>query len=69
MKKRDAGKEKMRKMAAWSTKLLEETASKQECEDTKELVQWRSISQKGMWKEPCGTVGEEVLEKYKVDEA
>ena len=35
------------------------------CEDTKEMVQWRSISQEGihvLWKELSGAMEEEVLE-------
>ena len=60
MKKRDASKEKKRKIASWSTKMLEETANRPECEDTEEMVQWRTISQEGtdwLWKELCGTLG------------
>ena len=36
------------------------------------MVQWRSTSQEDidvLWKELCGNMEEEVLEKYKVDEA
>ena len=65
-------KEKKRKRTAWSTRMLEETAHRQECEDTEEIVLCRSISQDcvdGLWKELCGTLEEGVLEKYKVDEA
>ena len=38
-----------------------------EHKQAEEMVQWRSISQEernNMWKELCGTVEEEVLEKY-----
>ena len=55
-----------------STLMIEEIANNQECQDTKDMVQWRSTSQEGIdgtWKELCGTVEEEVLEKCKVDEA
>ena len=38
MKKRDAGTEKKRKTACWSTKTLEETVNRQECEDTNGAV-------------------------------
>ena len=72
MKKWDAGKEEERKIASRSPKMLEETASRQECEDTNEMVQWRSVCQQGidgLWRELCGTTEEEVLEKYKVDGA
>ena len=55
LKKTDAGKEKKRKIAGWSTKMLK-TATRHECEDTKEMVQWRSID--GLWKELCGTMEE-----------
>ena len=44
----------------------------EECEDAEGVVRWRSISQEGsdeLWKELCGTMAEEVLEKYEVDEA
>ena len=61
MHKRDAGKEKKRKTAGWFTMMLEETANRQDYEDTKEMVQWRSISQEGidgLWKEQCGTMEE-----------
>ena len=56
IKKRDTCKEKKRMIAA----------SKQECEDTKDLVQWRSISQeKAGFERSCA----EVSEKYNMDEA
>ena len=65
-RKREAGREKENKIAVWSTKGLEETANRQ---DTKEMVQWRSISEEcidELWKELCGTT-EEVSENYNVD--
>ena len=46
--------------------------SRQEPEDTEEMMQWRSISQDGineLWTELSGNPEEEVLEKYKVEEA
>ena len=49
--------------------MLEERASRQEYEDTEELMQWRSISQdctNELWKELRGSEEEKVLEKYKV---
>ena len=48
VKKADAGKEKKRMIAGWSTKMLKETANRQECQDTEEMVQWRHISQEGI---------------------
>ena len=51
--------------------MLEEVKSKREFEDTKEMVQWRSITQKevdNQWKELCGAMEEEVLDNYKGDE-
>ena len=50
----------------------EEAANMEECEDAEGVVRWRSISQEGsdeLWKELCGTMAEEVWEKYEVDEA
>ena len=53
--------------------MVEETANRMECEDTKEMVQWRSITQEGiieLWKELCGNMEEEeVMEEYRVDGA
>ena len=72
MKKRDAGKEEKRKMAGWSTKVLEESAKRQESEHTKELEQWRNNSQEGvdgLEKELRGTMKEEVWVKSTVDVA
>ena len=39
----------------------------QQCEDTEDMVQWRSTSQEcinDLWKELCRKVEEEALEKY-----
>ena len=50
---------------------MEEAANKPESEDTEEIVLWRSINQEDtddLWKELCGQMEEEVLEKYKVEE-
>ena len=38
-KRRDAGM-----IAGWSTQRLNETASRRDCEDNEEMVQWRRIS-------------------------
>ena len=62
MKKRDAGQEKREESR--STKKMVETANRQEFEDTEEIVQLRSICQKGiegLGKELCGTLEEDVL--------
>ena len=48
MRKKEVGQGRENKIAGWSTKMLEETANGQECEETKEMVQWRSISQEGI---------------------
>ena len=40
--------------------MLEEVASKQEYEDTEEMIKWRNINQEGvdaLWKELCGKLG------------
>ena len=53
-RKKTAQQERGRKISSWSTKMLEEVASKQECEDTEEMVHWRNISQEDineLWKE------------------
>ena len=50
---------------------MEEKTSKREFKDTEDMVQWKSINQEGLdnlWKELCGTMEEEVPEKYKVYE-
>ena len=72
MKRREAqvenGKEKV---VGWSTKVLEEVTSKRDIEEMGEMVQWKSINQEevhNLWKELCGKIQEEVLEKYKVEE-
>ena len=55
--------EETRKIAGWSTKMLEKNACMQEFEDTQEMRQWRNISPEGideMWKELCGKIEEEV---------
>ena len=65
-------KKKEKKVAGWSTKMIKEVASKQEFEDTEEMVQWRSISEEDMhelWTALCRRMEEEVLEKYKAEEA
>ena len=70
--KREAGAVKKKKLAGWSTKMLEDVADRQGFEDTEEMVQWRSIGQervKDLWKELSGKMEEEVLAKYKVEEA
>ena len=68
MDKKAAKKEKKRKIAGWSTKMLEEVRSKQENEDTEDTMQRGHMSQEGIrevWKELNGKMEEEVLEKYK----
>ena len=70
-KKMEAGKDTKRKIAGWSTKMLEEVANRQDYEDTEERRQRRHIRQEGtneLWKELCGKMEEEVLEKCKVEE-
>ena len=70
-KKMEAGKETKRKIAGWSAKMLEDVANRQDYEDTEERRQRRHIRQEGtneLWKELCGKMEEEVLEKYKVEE-
>ena len=50
---------------------MEEKTSNRENKDTDEIVQWRTIIQEETnhrWKELFGTMEEEVLEKYKVEE-
>ena len=62
---------RQRKVAVWSAKMLEEVANRQDYEDTEERRQRRHIRQEGtneLWKELCGKMEEEVLEKYKVEE-
>ena len=67
VRKREAGKGKIRKIAGWSTKILEEDANRHSYEDTEETVQWRCISQEciaaRLWKELRGNVELDVLEK------
>ena len=56
MKRRDAGTEKKKEVAGWSTNRLEELANRQALKDTHEMVQWRSISQEGindLWEQHC----------------
>ena len=48
MRKKEVGQGRENIIAGWSTKMLEETANGQDCEETKEMVQWRSISQEGI---------------------
>ena len=71
MEKKAANKEKKRKIAGWSTKMLEKIPSRQEeHEHTEEMMQSRKTSQEGLdelWKELCATVEEEVLEKCKAE--
>ena len=46
MKDKEPMKEmKKTKVAGWSTEKMDEKASKQECKDAEEMVQWRSINQ------------------------
>ena len=48
--------------------MLEKEANRQEYRD---MIQWRNISQDGineLWKEFCGKMEEEVLEKYRAVE-
>ena len=47
MKKRDAGTEKKRKTSCWSTKTLEESVNRQECEDTNGAVAKRVLTHYG----------------------
>ena len=64
-----AGAEKkmmMKKVAGWSTKMLEEVTSRHEVE------QWRSINQEavdGLWQELSGKWRRRFWEKYKVEES
>ena len=70
-KNREAGVEK-KKVTGWSPHMLEEVAGTQSFENTKEMVQWRSINQEGinhLWRELCEGMKEEVLVKYKIEEA
>ena len=73
MKEKEASAEnKKKKVAGWSTTMLEEVTSRHGVEDTDEVVQRRSISQEGRWfvEDLRGDMEEEeVLEKYKVEEA
>ena len=58
-RKREAGKEKRRKIAVSSTKMLEVKANMQQHEDTEEMMQWKCIGQDGMnelWKELYGNM-------------
>ena len=58
-------------IAGWSTKMLEEVASKLEYEDTEEMIKWRNINQEGvdaLWKELRGKLEEELCEKFKLEE-
>ena len=62
---------KKSKLKGRSTDKMEKKASKQEFRDTEEMVQWRSINQKGLdnlWKELCEQMEAEVSEKYNVEE-
>ena len=55
----------------WSAKMLEEVANRQDYDDTEERRLRRHIRQEGtneLWKELCGKMEEEVLEKYKVEQ-
>ena len=65
---KEAGAEKKKRTyQLWSTKTLGEVASRQECENTEEVVQWRSIKQEGindLWKDLCERVERKVLEKF-----
>ena len=69
VKNMEVEKKKKRRTASWSTQMPEEVASEQECEDTEEMRQWRHVSQERrseMWKELCGKMEEEVLERLKM---
>ena len=44
MKTGETENENKRKIAGWSTKMWEESVNRLECEDTEEMVQWRSVS-------------------------
>ena len=61
---------KKNKVVGWSTEKMEEKGSKQEFNDTEDMVQWRSINQEetdSVWKKRSWTLEEEVLEKFKVE--
>ena len=63
---------KKKKVAGWSTKMLEEVTSRREVDDTVEMVQWRSINQEeadNLWNDMSGKMEEGVFEKCKVEEA
>ena len=63
-KKMQAGKEKKRKLAGWSTEMLEEEATIHVSEDTEEMIQRIITSQEGfneLWTERFGTIGKEVM--------
>ena len=64
--------EAKKKVACWSSEMMEEKTSKYELKDTEEVVQWTSVNQGGvdnLWKELCGQMEEVFLEKYKVEES
>ena len=72
MREKAARQGRENKPAGWSANMLEGTANRKECEDTKancavEKEQPRGYG--GIWKELRGRTEEEVLEKYKVNEA
>ena len=71
-KKEEIRKKNEERRKKKSTKMLEEVGNRQEFEHTEDIVQWRSIIQKGRndnWKALCRKMEENVLEKFKVDEA
>ena len=61
-KNMEAGKEKKRKLAGWSTEMLEDEATIHVYEDTEEMMQRIIIGQEGLNElELFGTIGKEVM--------
>ena len=69
---RQRGKRRRRRRKWWvGPKKIEEQRCHRVCEETVEMVQWRNISQEeinNMWEKLSGTMEQEVLEKYQVEE-
>ena len=70
-KNMQAGKEKKRKLAGWSTEMLEDEATIHVYEDTEEMMQRMIIGQEGLnelWTELFGTIEKEVMGNFIVGE-
>ena len=69
---RQRGKRRRRRRRWWvGPRKIEEKRCKRVCEETVDVVQWRNISQEemnNMWEKLSGTMEQEVLEKYQVEE-